>query len=297
MARHSTVVIYVAIAANSAIAVTKFFVGIMAASSAIISEAIHSVVDTGNQCLLLLGVKRSQKPADAQHPFGYGKELYFWSLIVAILLFGVGGGMAMYEGVRHWLHPEPPGDPMWSYIVLGIAAVFESISFTVAARKIAGGRGRGLWSRLHGSKDPTVFTVYFEDLAALTGLAIAFCGVYLEHRFHDPRFDAAASMLIGAVLAAVALLLVYESRGLLIGESSDPQTVESIRRIATQEPQIQHASTPLTMHLGPEELLVAMCVQTQPGLSGPEQTDLIARIEQKIRSRHPQVKRAYLEIT
>lgn len=218
-------VVYAATAANLGIAATKFIAAALSGSSAMLSEAIHSVIDTGNQLLLLFGLHRSQLPPDELHPFGHGKELYFWSLIVAVLLFGVGGGMALYEGIEHALTPRALENPFWAYVVLAVAAVFESCSLIVAVRELLRRRGpRAFWLRVHRSKDPSVYTTFYEDLAALAGLVVAFLGVYLGHRLHQPYFDAAASMLIGIILCAVALTLVYESRGLLIGESASPRS-------------------------------------------------------------------------
>ncbi|HEY2591170.1 MAG TPA: cation diffusion facilitator family transporter, partial [Steroidobacteraceae bacterium] len=232
IASRSRKVVFAATAANIAIAATKFAAAWLSGSSAMLSEAIHSVADTGNQLLLLLGLNRSQLPPDESYPFGHGKELYFWSLIVAILLFGVGGGMALYEGISHALAPRPLESAFWAYVVLGIAAVFEASSLTVAVRELLSRRGpRAFWLRVHRSKDPSVYTTFYEDFAALLGLAVAFLGVFLGHRLQNPYYDAGASMLIGVILCVVALTLVYESRGLLIGESASPEIVASIQEI------------------------------------------------------------------
>lgn len=295
-AARSFKVIYVALAANVAIAATKFIVGVGIASSAMISEAIHSTVDSGNELLLWVGLRRSARPPDAEHPFGYGRELYFWSLIVAILLFGLGGGMAVYEGIRHWLHPQPVQDPRWAYLVLALAAVFEAFSFRVTVREVLGGAGwRELRERLRRCKDPSVFTIFFEDLAALLGLAVAFCGVWLEHRYNDPRFDAAASIVVGILLAAVALLLVYKSRDLLIGKGAEPASVTGLRELVLNDPAIANCSIPLTMYLGPEELLVTLNVEFMPQLSADEQMQALRRVEAQIRAASPVVKRVYVE--
>src|SRR5918911_2590797 len=212
--RDQRLVVFGAIAANVAIALTKFIAAGATGSSAMWSEGIHSLVDTGNGLLLLVGLRRSQRPATVEHPFGHGKEMYFWSLIVAVLIFGIGGGVSIFEGVAHLRQPEPLGDPGWNFIVLGAAALFEGTSFAVAWRQFQRQRrGRPLWESLHSSKDPATYTVLAEDGAALAGLLLAALGVSLGHALDEPAIDAAASILIGILLASVALLLVRESRG------------------------------------------------------------------------------------
>src|SRR5438132_7346055 len=198
MAAESTKVIYAAIVTNLAIAATKFTAAAFTGSSAMMSEGIHSLVDTGNGGLMLLGVRRSRKPADALHPFGYGKELYFWTLIVAIVVFAVGGGISAYEGLLHMLHPKTVEHPIWNYVVLGFAFVFEGYSFSIAFKAFQTERGElTIWQSIETSKDPTTYTVLFEDAAALLGLVVAFIGVLLAHVFNNPYFDGAASILIG----------------------------------------------------------------------------------------------------
>lgn len=261
-----------------------------------LSEAIHSVADTGNQLLLLLGLNRSQLPPDESYPFGHGKELYFWSLIVAVLLFGIGGGMALYEGISHVLAPRPLESAFLAYGVLAVAAVFESSSLTVAVRELLRRRGpRPFWLRVHLSKDPSVYTAFYEDFAALLGLAVAFLGVFLSHRLHQPLIDGAASIVIGVILCIVALTLVYESRSLLIGESANPEIVASIREIVDADPAIRAARAPLTMHLGPLDVLLNLDVEFEPGITAREQVAAVARIEDAIRQRHPAVRRIFIE--
>src|ERR1051325_6224298 len=229
MAAESTKVIYAAIAANLAIAATKFTAAAVTGSSAMISEGIHSLVDTGNGGLMLLGVRRSRKPADVEHPFGYGQELYFWTLIVAIVIFAVGGGVSAYEGILHILHPKPFENPLWNYVVLAIAACFEGYSFSVAYREFQKDRGElSMWQSISSSKDPTTYTVLFEDTAALTGLLMAFIGIFLADVLGNPYFDGAASICIGLILAAVAVVLAYETKSLLVGEAVDPETLKEI---------------------------------------------------------------------
>jgi cation diffusion facilitator family transporter len=241
------VAVYGAIAANFIIAVTKFVAALLTRSSAMLSEEIHSLVDMGNQLLLLCGIKRSRRPPDEQHPFGHGKELYFWSLIVAMLLFGLGGGMSFYEGVRHLRHPSPLGDPTWNYVVLGIAAIAEGAAWWVALKELLRNRGeRSLWRAVRESKDPAVYTVLAEDTAAILGLLVAFLGIFLGHRLGNPSYDGAASMVIGVLLAAVAVFLAYESRGLLIGESADAEVVQRVRQIVEAEPAVIRVAAPFT---------------------------------------------------
>jgi cation diffusion facilitator family transporter len=285
-----------AVGGNSAIAATKFVVAAITGSSAMLAEAIHSVLDTLNQLLLMYGLKRSRQPPDELFPFGYGREVYFWSLIVAVLLFGAGGGMALFEGIRQVLHPRALQSAFWAYLVLGIATVCEAAPLAAAWRALNKRRKTGsVWKRLHDSKDPSVFVVFFEDSAALLGLLTAFLGVYLGHRFRSPYYDGAASIIIGVILCAVALALVYESRGLLIGESADPAVTQTIRTIASGDPAVAAVRTPLTMHLGPDEILLNLEVEFRTGSAAEEHMRAVTRIEEAIRSAHPAVKRIFIE--
>lgn len=292
------VTIYGAIIANFAIAVTKFIAGAISGSSAMLAEGIHSVADTGNQGLLLLGLHRSRKPADEMHPFGYGKELYFWSLIVAMVLFGIGGGMSFYEGIRHLRHPSEMGDPTVNYVVLGFAVVFETAAFAIALRELLATERHetaGFWEAVRTSKNPAIFVVLFEDAAALAGLLVAFLGVFLTHRLQNPAIDGIASLVIGVILAAVAVFLAYETRSLLLGETTDPQTVESVRKLVQDEPAVERVERPLTMHFGPHEVLLNLHVQFRESLPASELTAVVERLEKKIREQHPQIKRIFIE--
>ncbi|NOV26736.1 cation diffusion facilitator family transporter [Cupriavidus necator] len=292
----SRIAVYGAIAANVAIAITKFVVAGVTGSSAMLSEAIHSTVDTGNELLLLVGMARSRRPADAMHPFGYGKELYFWSLMVAVLLFSVGGGISAYEGVLHMLEPAPLTDPHWNYIVLGFAMVFESISLGIALRAFAREKGtQSFWQALRNSKDPTTVTVLAEDATALAGLVIAALGVYASHRLDMPVLDGAASLLIGLLLAGVATLLIVQSRSLLVGEGIDKAMALAMRRIVLDDPAVLSAGMPLTMHLGPAEVLVTLDVQFHPETVANGAAGAIDRIERHIRAQFPQVSRIFIE--
>ncbi|WP_439882268.1 cation diffusion facilitator family transporter [Pontibacter sp. MBLB2868] len=288
--------LYGALAANLAIAIIKFIAAALSGSSAMLSEGIHSMVDTGNSLLLLLGLSKSKKPADASHPFGHGKELYFWSLIVAILIFAIGGGMSIYEGIMHIRQPNPLEDPTLSYIILLVAMVFESIAWYIAYRNFSKTRvEKNFLKALRASKDPATFTVLFEDSAAITGLAVAFLGVFLSHQFNNPYFDGIASVVIGFLLAGVAVLLASESKDLLIGEGANARTVESISEIATADPAVEKIATPLTMHMGPYEILLAMDIKFKSNLSSSEIESAIVRLERNLLERHPEIKRIYIE--
>jgi cation diffusion facilitator family transporter len=290
------IAVYGAMTANVIIAAAKFVAAFLTGSSAMLSEGMHSMVDTGNQVLLLLGVHRSKKPADATHPFGHGKELYFWGLIVALMLFGIGGGMAFYEGITHLRHPRPLTDPTVNYVILSIAFVAESISLTIALKEVLATSGnKSLWQAVHTSKDPTVFVVLFEDSAALGGLVIAFCGVFFGHLYHMPSLDGIASLVIGGILAVVAVFLAYESKELLLGESAAVEIVQSIQRLAAGEPAVERIQPPLTMHFGPHEVLLNMILQFRRGLSGAALVATVDRLEKAIRAEHPSIKRIFIE--
>ena len=297
MAAESKTAIFAAIGGNLAIAIMKFAAAAFTGSSAMLSEGIHSLVDTGNGGLLLLGIHKSKQPADATHPFGYGKELYFWSLIVAVLIFGVGGGISIYEGIVHLIHPSPLEDPFWSYVVLGLAVVFESIVFVIAFRAFQAlkGEDENIWQAIKSSKDPTTFTVLFEDAAALLGLIVAFAGIFLAHYFINPYLDGAASILIGVILASVAVFLAYESKGLLIGEGADPETLENIRKLAEAAAGVEKVINPLTMYFGPRTILLTVDIEFDKKLSAMEVEEAVDRLEKNIRSQYPDIKHIYIE--
>jgi cation diffusion facilitator family transporter len=293
----SRLALYGAIAANVAIAATKFTVAAITGSSAMLSEAIHSTVDTANELLLLLGMARSQRPATSVHPFGHGKELYFWSLIVAVLIFGLGGGVSFYEGIMHVLNPHAATEPFWNYVVLGAAAVFEGASLAIAWRQFARERGpTRFWPALRASKDPTTFTVIAEDSAALAGLAIAAAGVWGSEYFSMPELDGVASILIGLLLAFVAVLLVRESRGLLVGEGVKPETAAAIRDLLLKEPRVSDVGPVLSMYIGPEEALVAVEMRFEPETPASEAADTMRRARDRIRGLYPNLKRIYIDV-
>ena len=296
MASESKTAIFAAIAGNLAIAATKFVAAAFTGSSAMLSEGIHSLVDTGNGGLLLLGVRKSKKPPDATHPFGHGKELYFWSLIVAILIFALGGGMSVYEGVTHLAHPNHNQDPTWNYVVLGLAIIFESASFYFAFKAFRKEMGRqGVLQTIHASKDPTTFTILFEDTAALLGLLVAFAGIFLGHALNNPYLDGVASITIGVILGVVAGFLAYESKGLLIGEGVDQQTLNSIRKIAREDPAVVKVRKALTMHFGPHDVLLTLDIHFQEKLTAAEISAAVDHLEKKIRDQHPEIKHIFIE--
>lgn len=291
------IAVYGALAGNFAIAVSKFVAAAFTGSSAMISEGIHSLVDSGNQGLLLIGIRMSKRAPDKTHPFGYGKELYFWGLVVALVLFGAGGGISFYEGITHLQHPSEIRDPIWNYVVLGLGLVFEGIALALAYRELLAEKDpeAGILRAVIDSKDPAIFVVLFEDFAAILGLLVALAGVFLSTRLQNPVYDALSSMVIGLILAVVALFLAYETRKLLIGESAERDKVRSIRQLAVSDPDIDEVRGPLTMHFGPDELLVNLDVQFRAGLSSDEVTAAIDRIEDAIQARHPDVRRIFIE--
>lgn len=294
VASESKTAIVAAILGNLAIAVTKFIAAAFTGSSAMLSEGIHSLVDTGNGGLLLLGIYKSHKPPDTAHPFGHGKELYFWSLIVAIAIFALGCGMSLYEGVRHIIHPEPPGDPLWNYVVLGLAFIFESISWVFGWKAFRAAKGKqGILEAIHRSKDPATFIVFFEDSGALLGLVIAFCGIFIGHRLNNPYADGLASIMIGVVLGLMSIFLAYESKGLLIGEGVDPQTLRRIRSLVESDPAVEHVSRLLTMHFGPHEVMLALEVKFRDELSAVGVREVVARMQKRVREEQPDITRIF----
>jgi cation diffusion facilitator family transporter len=289
--------IYAALISNGAIGVIKFVVAFFSGSSSMLSEGIHSMVDTSNELLLLLGIKRSKRPADKQHPVGHGQELYFWSLIVSILVFGLGGGMSVYEGVNHILNPHPLEDAFWNYIVLGSAFIFEVISFYIAARdflKQSGNEG-SFWKKLRASKDPGFFIVIYEGAGDIAGLLIAFAGIVLSAYFNNPVIDGIASVLIGVVLLLIGILMIAESQDLLIGESADVQLIKQTEELIRGDDDVFEVQRPLTVQLSPDEVFLALNLQFRNNLTGSQIVDGINRLEKNIREKFPQIKQIYLE--
>ncbi len=290
----STFAIYAAIAGNLAIAVTKFIAAAMTGSSAMLSEAIHSVVDTGNGWLILLGVGKSRKPPDKDHPFGHGHELYFWTLIVGVLIFAVGGGMSVYEGINHILHPREPEKLVWSYAVLGVATVFEGTTWLFGWKAFNAERGRkGVLQTIHDTKDPSTFTVLLEDSAALLGLVFAFLGIFLGSLLEVPELDGVASVLIGLLLCGVAVLMVYESKGLLIGEGLDHESLKSIRAVVEGDAAVESVAHLHTMFLGPHEVLLTIELRFRGEITALEVREAVRRMREAIQSQHPDVRRIF----
>jgi len=290
----SQLAIYAAIAGNLAIAVTKFVAAAFTGSAAMLSEAIHSTVDTGNGGLMLLGVFKSRKPADRDHPFGHGHELYFWTLVVGVLVFAVGGGMSIYEGMLHVIHPVATENPVWSYSVLGIAAVFESTSWLAGWKAFSVERGRrGVLETIHETKDPTSFTVVLEDTAALLGLLFAFVGIFLGQQLGLPYLDGVASVVIGLLLCGVAVLMVYESKGLLIGEGLDKETLKKVRKLVEDDPAIERVRALYTLYLGPHEVLLTIELRFHSHISALEVRKGVRRLQKGIQSCHPDIKRIF----
>ncbi|KPK04877.1 MAG: cation transporter [Betaproteobacteria bacterium SG8_39] len=296
MASGSKTVIYAALAGNGLIAATKFTAAAVTGSSAMLSEGIHSLVDTGNQVLLLFGLHQAKKPPDERFPFGHGKEVYFWSFVVAILIFGLGAGISIYEGVAHLLAPTELRNPLVNYVVLGLALVFEGAAWTFAYREFRKTKGKLGWLRaVQSSKDPTVLVVLFEDSAAMLGLLIALAGVGLSQITGDPTYDAAASIGIGGVLAVTAAWLAAETKGLLIGERARPDVVENIRRICRDLGKVERVNEVLTMHMGPEYVLATLSLEFADALTITELERTIEDLNQRIRAAHPEVKKVFIE--
>ena len=296
MASGSRKVIFAALIGNSLISITKFTAAAYTGSSAMLSEGIHSLVDTGNQGLLLYGIKRASQPADEAFPFGYGKEIYFWSFIVAILIFALGGGISIYEGIRHLHNPAEISNPMINYIVLGLAMVFEGVAWWFAFKEFD--RQKGKWGYLEAvqrAKDPSLFVVLFEDSAAMLGLLVAFIGVALSQATGILIFDAIASIVIGMILVGTSIWLAYETKGLLIGESANRGVVQDIKTILKQQESIEHVNEVLTMHMGPDFILANISVDFSRGETADSIENTIAMIDSTIKQKHPEIKRVFVE--
>ncbi len=290
----SQLAIFAAIVGNLAIAVTKFVAAAFTGSAAMLSEGIHSVVDTGNGGLMLLGVRKSRKPPDSDHPFGHGHELYFWTLLVGVLVFAVGGGMSTYEGILHILHPAVPENPAWSYSVLGLATVFEGTTWWLGWKAFSAERGRrGVLQAIHETKDPSSFTVLLEDSAALLGLVFAFLGIFLGRQFGLPYLDGAASVVIGLLLCGVAVLMVYESKSLLIGEGLDKETLHSIRRLVDADQAVERVRHVHSLYLGAHEVLLTVELRFESSISALEIRKAVGRIREAIQLDHPDVRQIF----
>jgi len=296
MASGSTKVIIAALIGNTLISITKFTAAIMTGSSAMLSEGIHSLVDTGNQILLLHGLKQAKKPADEHFPFGHGKEVYFWSFIVAILIFALGGGISIYEGIQHVRHPEPITNPMINYVVLGLAMLFEGAAWYFAFREFSRVKGKhGYLEAVQRAKDPSIFVVLFEDSAAMLGLLVAFSGIALAQSTGYLYFDGGASIIIGLILVGTAIWLAYETKGLLIGESANRHVIDGIRSILKTHTSTEHVNEVLTMHMGPDFVLANISVDFQDELTAEEVEIAIAEMDTRIKKKYPQIKRIFIE--
>ena len=290
-------VLYVAIAGDVAIAAAKFFAAAVTGSSAMLTEGIHSIVDTANELMLLYGVKRSRRVMDEWHPFGYGKTTYVWSLIVSLSVFSVGGGVSTYEGIVSLIGSPVLSDPTWNYAVLAVAALSQGFSWRVSQRELDRHRrpGESLWRASQRNMDVLVFTVFVEDSAALIGIAMATLGVWLSHALNNPYLDPAASVLIGLVLIAAAALLAHKSIGLLVGASLDGDQLAQVRRIITADPAVERVGHLLTMRLGPDSVLLSAAVRFLRRLNLDEVEQAIERLERAIRAPFPSIQHLYLE--
>ena len=296
MATGSKKVIYAALVGNGLIAITKFIAASITGSSAMLSEAIHSVVDTGNQVLLLNGLKRAQKPPDKNFPFGYGKEIYFWSFIVAILIFALGAGISIYEGILHLMHPKPTTSPYINYIVIGFAMIFEGFAWYFAFKEFT--KSKGKWSYITAvqkAKDPSIFVVLFEDSAAMLGLVVAFLGIFLGQMTGIVYFDGAASIVIGLILAGTATWLAYETKGLLIGESANESIVQGIKQLASKLDNVLHVNEVLTLHMGPDFILVNISLEFMDDATADDIEMTVEKLDKEIKSSYSQVKRVFVE--
>jgi cation diffusion facilitator family transporter len=292
-------IIYAALIGNSAIAVMKFIVAVSSGSAAMLAEGFHSTADSINQVMLLIGHKRAARPPDEKHPFGYGKELYFWAFVVAVSIFCVGAALSIYGGVKKILHPEPVKSLYIPLIVLGISVIIEAYPWWVAYSEAKNLKSRegfsGFLDLAVRSKNPTIMVVLFEDSAAIIGLFVAAAGISLAHVTGMPFFDAAASILIGIMLFILALFLARETKALLIGESAGGKDRERIRQAICGVPEIKRCGQLLTMHMGPEDILVNMEAEFIDSLSTDELETAVDKIEMSIKAAVPAVTKIFIE--
>jgi len=296
MSGSSKKVILAALIGNSLVSITKFVAAYFTHSSAMFSEGIHSLVDTGNQVLLLYGLKRSKLPADEQFPFGHGKEIYFWSFIVAILIFAVGAGISIYEGIIHILHPVAVKNSMINYVVLSLAIIFEGAAWYFAYKEFKKENTKyNIIRSVKEGKDPSMFVVLFEDTAALTGLFVAMLGIFLSDTTGILEFDGIASVAIGMILGLTAIWLAIETKGLLIGESADPEIVSGIKALADEYDEVEHINEVLTMHMGPDYILVNLSIDFDDHIKAGKMEQIISVIDHRIKHKWPDVKRVFVE--
>ena len=291
----STRTLVIALAANLGIAVSKFVAAAVTGSSAMLTEGVHSIVDSTNQLLLMWGRRAAKKPPDRLHPFGYGRELYFWSFVVAVLVFALGAGVSIYEGIIHIMEPEPAVSPLVAYGVLLVAFLLEGWSTLEAFADFRKAKGElGWFQAVRQSKDPPAFIVLLENGAAMAGIIAAAIGLALSQLTHDPFYDGAASVVIGAILGVTALLLAYESKGLLIGEAADPALVESLHALACGQSGVVGVGDVLTVHSSPDQVTVMMNVDFRDDLPAGEVERIVCRVEEEAQERWPQVRRLFV---
>jgi cation diffusion facilitator family transporter len=292
---HSNRTLLIAFGANLGIAVSKFVAAAITGSSAMLTEGVHSVVDSTNQLLLIWGRRQARKPPDQYHPMGYGRELYFWSFVVAVLVFALGAGVSIYEGIIHIAHPEEAVAPVIAYTVLIVAFVLEGGSTLAAFRDFKAAKGSlGWWVAVRTSKDPPAFIVLLENGAAMAGLVVAAIGVALSQVTGDPFFDGAASVVIGIILGLTALLLAVESKGLLIGEAADPELVEGLRALTLTHREVTGIGEILTVHSAPDQITAMLSVDFDDRISAGEVEAIVDRIECEAATRWPEVRRLYI---
>jgi cation diffusion facilitator family transporter len=291
----STRTLVIALAANLGIAVSKFVAAAITGSSAMLTEGVHSVVDSTNQLLLMWGRHASKRAPDKLHPFGYGRELYFWSFVVAVLVFSAGAGVSVYEGIIHILHPEPAVSPIIAYAVLLIAFLLEGWSTVEAYRDFRRAKGALGWVQaIRQSKDPPAFIVLLENAAAMAGVIAAAIGLLLAQLTGDPLFDGAASVVIGIILAFTAALLAFESKGLLIGEAADPELVRGLRELASGKKGVVGVGHVLTIHSAPDIVTAMINVDFDNRISAGEVERIVCDIELEAQQRWPQVRRLFI---
>jgi cation diffusion facilitator family transporter len=287
---------YVSLAADLGIIITKFIAAVATGSAAMISEGIHSIIDLVNQLLLLIGIKKSEKKPDSRRPFGYGREVYFWSFVVSLLLFSVGGCVSFYQGILHFRRPISPGEVTWNYIVLSAAFIFTSISMLVTLKKFNNQRASlPFWTAVKKSKDPVVFITLLGDFGDMAGLIIAFFGIYLTHLLHNPYYDAIASMTIGILMIIISLLLVRESRSLLMGEAAGNETLRAVVKLAQADNAIVKVKRHFSQYMSPEEVILQLSVIFKKGLTTEEITGAVKRIKESIQEKFPHIKQIFIE--
>jgi len=294
-AKHDNSTLWIAFGANMAIAVSKFVAAAITGSSAMLTEGVHSVVDSVNELLLVYGRKRSRKAPDVFHPFGYGREVYFWSFVVAVLVFSLGAGVSVYEGILHILSPEEPVSPFVAYAVLLIAFLMEGWSTIAAARDFHRAKGDLSWFQaVQKSKDPPTFIVLLENVAAMAGIIAAAAGVFLTTVTEDPFYDGAASVVIGIILGFTALVLAVESKGLLIGEAADPRLVTGIRDLVRSHEGVDEAGEVLTVHSAPDVITAMVSVDFDDRITAGDVERIVCEIEQEASKRWPHIARLYI---